>query len=130
MMINTYQNTVKLGLLVLLAGLAQGCTVYWSGMVDNKSGANITVTGKGPDATTWQVNADEEVKITWKYKCLEVTEAGTSYYFDARNPPKEARKMTGITYTIYTLYRDQQMYYVMEGGNLQALPVLDSCPAA
>ena len=129
-MIKSKLNLLKISLIAMIAVVAQGCTIYWSGMVDNKSGTNIAVTGKGPDASTWKINADEEVKITWKYKCLEVAEAGTSYYFDARNPPKEARKMTGITYTIYTLYRDQQMYYVMEGGNPQALPVLDSCPAA
>lgn len=122
-------NTLKIMTVALIAALAQGCTIYWSGMVDNKSGKNITVTGKGPDETTWKVNADETVKITWKYKCLEVTEGGTSYYFDAQNVPKAAQKMSGVTYTVYTAYRDHQMFYVMEGGNPQPLPTLESCPA-
>ena len=121
--------SLKIILIALFATLAQGCTIYWSGMVDNKSGKNIMVTGKGPGETTWNVSADETVKITWKYKCLEVAEGGASYYFDAQNVPKAAQKMTGVTYTVYTAYRDQQMFYVIEGGNPQPLPKLESCPA-
>ncbi|MBA54996.1 MAG: hypothetical protein CMK89_11130 [Pseudomonadales bacterium] len=125
----TKTSLIKITLIAFAAMLAQGCTIYWSGMVDNKSGKNITVTGKGTDETTWKVSADESVKITWKYKCLEVTEGDKSYYFDAQNVPKAAQKMTGVTYTVYTAYRDQQMFYVMEGGNPQPLPKLESCPA-
>lgn len=128
-MITMTIKPMKLFLITLMAILAQGCTIYWSGMVDNESGNNIAVTGKGPGETTWKVSADQQVKITWKYKCLEVTEAGKSYYFDAQNVPKAAQKMTGVTYTVYTAYRDQQMFYVIEGGNPQPLPKLDSCPA-
>ena len=46
---NTQRNySLKIILIALFATLTQGCTIYWSGMVDNKSGKNIMVTGKGP----------------------------------------------------------------------------------
>lgn len=120
-----------LALFALLVGssLMQGCTIYWSGSIDNKSGINIAVTGDDAKKTTWKINTDETVEITWKFKCLEVAENGKSYFFDAQNAPKAALRMEGITYTVYTLYREHQLYYLQEDGKVQALPKLETCPA-
>ncbi|AUM12011.1 hypothetical protein [Ketobacter alkanivorans] len=125
-------NKTTLGLFALILGtfFMQGCTIYWSGSIDNKSGMNISVSGDDAKKTTWKISTDETVEITWKFKCLEISESGDAYFFDAQNAPKGALRMEGITYTVYTLYREHQLYYQLEDGTVQALPKLESCPAA
>lgn len=126
------RTTTPLSLFALLfiTMAMQGCTIYWSGSIDNKSSNSISVVGDDAKHTTWKINTNEKVEITWKFKCLEVAEAGQSYFFDTRNAPKGALKMEGITYTVYTLYRDHQLYYLLENGEAQALPTLESCAAS
>lgn len=119
----------KLLALPLVAVMTQACTIHWSGMVDNESSTNIKVVGNDAKQTSWNVNANEEVKISWKFKCLQVDEAGKSYYFDAnvKSVPKGALKGGGMSYTVYTVYREHQLYYMIEGGKVQPLAKLDSC---
>jgi hypothetical protein len=127
-MLHRLKSSLALFTIVVIASISQGCTIYWSGSIDNKSGMNISVIGNDAKKTTWKINSDEKVEITWKFKCLEVLEGNQSFYFDAQNAPKGALRSEGLTYTVYTLYREHQLYYVLESGEVQALPTLDSCP--
>lgn len=65
-MTTTKTNSIKIALIAFIAVLAQGCTIYWSGMVDNKSGKNITVTGKGTDEATWKAALQNNFEIMKK----------------------------------------------------------------
>ncbi|MAR91774.1 MAG: hypothetical protein CML06_12960 [Pseudomonadales bacterium] len=117
------------GLLSALA-VTQACTIHWSGHIENASATDIVVTGGDTGSpASWRIQADEAVKIKWKFPCLEVEEAGgDAYYFDAEEPPRSAMKLTGITYTVYARYLDHQLYYRLENGDDQPLPALEACP--
>ncbi len=104
-------------LLLLLAAFTQACTIYFDGLVDNQSGTDITIVGDTPKKPTWHIKADEKVEIKWAFKCLEVIEGGASYYFKAGAVPGKARDF----YTVNALYRQHQLYYLLDDGNVQAL---------
>ena len=126
---NMYKKPLRYGAMVLMAALIQGCTIYWGGLVDNESDVNIRLIGNDAKKTSWNVNANEEVKISWKFSCLEVVEAGKSAYFDAdpKSVPKGALRSGGMTPTVYTVYRDHRMYYLLENGDVQPLTKVNDC---
>lgn len=116
-----------LGLLIL-AGLTHGCTVHWDGKIDNNTDNNITIVGNEKAGASWNVQPHEKINITWKYKCLEVRDRGQSYYFEAGKAPQGAVQQQGITFNVYLIYHDMQLYYVA-GDTEHPLKKVDSCNA-
>ncbi|MGC1510822.1 hypothetical protein FT643_16815 [Ketobacter sp. MCCC 1A13808] len=114
-----FRNTSRLLALLLLVAFTQACTIHYSGLIDNKSGTDITIVGDSKKKPTWHVKADEKVKIQWLFKCLEVVEGDNSYYFKAGAVPGKAREM----YTVNALYREHQLYYLLDDGSVKALDV-------
>lgn len=124
----SFSNLVKLATLAVTVVIVQGCTIYFDGLVNNESGAAIKMIGNDADKTSWTVNANDEVKFTWKYKCLQVEDGGQSYFFDAdpKSVPKAAVRGS-VKFTVHTVYKDHQLYYMLEGGEAQPLNKLESC---
>lgn len=114
-----------LGLLTL-AGVIQGCTVHWDGKIDNNTSNAITLIGDEKAGASWTVSPHEKVNITWKYKCLEVRDRGQSYFFEAGKAPKGAVQQQGMTFNVYLVYHDQQLYYVA-GETEEPLKKVEGC---
>lgn len=116
-----FLSTLKIAAVVSAAALAQACTIHWNGLIENKSAHDITIVGDSKKKPTWHVKSDEKVKLDWEFRCIEVVEEGASYYFEGGNVPKQALRFEGVNYTVYALYRDHQLYFLFEDGNVKPL---------
>ena len=112
----------------MIAVLIQGCAVYWDGIVNNSSSSDIVVIGDDKAKTSWPIRAKEKVEVTWKFKCLEVSDSGKSNFFEAGQAPKEAVHQSGVTFDVYLVYHDQQLYY-LAGETEHALKKVGGCGA-
>ncbi|HVL00968.1 MAG TPA: hypothetical protein VM553_14195 [Dongiaceae bacterium] len=122
------RNLIPALSLTVIASLIQGCTVYWDGIVNNSSSNVITIIGDDKAKTAWPIQANEKVEITWKFKCLEVSDSGKSYFFEAGKAPKEAVHQSGAAFDVHLVYHDQQLYY-LAGKTEQPLKKVTGCGA-
>lgn len=122
------RSSFKLAAIAAAAVAVQGCTIYWDGLVNNETGNTIKMIGHDQSNANWTVSANDKVTFAWKYNCLEVSDSGKSYYFDAdpKAVPKAAVRGS-VKFTVHTAYRDNQLYYVLEGGDVQPMKSLASC---
>ena len=110
--------------------LTQGCSVLWKAKVANESPNDIYIHRDDTKTLAWLVKSGRRVEITWNYSCMEIVENGQSLFFSTNAVPEPALDMGGINYTVKTLYRDRQLYYVVGDNTYQEVPKMAACPNA